>query len=236
MQMTVRIERFNPETDEEPYWAAYDVPAEPTSSVLDLLNHIKWHRDGSLAFRKSCGHGVCGSDAMQINGENRLACQQLVQDLIDGEEGKITVKSLPAFPIIKDLVVDQNRFFEKYRAVKPWLITDAPTPPRERLQTPEEHARIEDSGKCIMCGACTSSCPSMWADPDYIGPAAFMKAHRYEFDTRDDATEERLKVLDSKDGLWKCYTIFNCVEACPKNIQITRWIEALKRKAVTERH
>lgn len=236
MDITVKIQRYDPELDEAPHWESYEVSAEPTSSALDLLNHVKWHLDGSLTFRKSCGHGICGSDAMLINGQNQLACQNLVQDLVGEAGGTITFKPLPTLPVIKDLVVDQSSFFEKYRAVMPWLITDTPDPERERLQSPDEHEVIQDASKCIMCAACTQSCPSTWADPDFLGPAAMLKAYRFVFDSRDDATEDRLQVVDSKEGLWKCYTIFNCVEACPKGIDITRWLSALKRKSVTERY
>lgn len=236
MDLTVKIQRYNPETDAEPHWETYEVEADPMDRALDLLNHIKWHVDGSLTFRKSCAHGICGSDAMQINGENKLACSVLVQDLVGDKGGTITFAPLPAAPVIKDLTIDQTGFFEKYRAVKPWLMNTTPPPEKERRQTPAQHAVIEDATKCIMCGACTHSCPSTWADPDYLGPAAMLKAFRYTFDSRDHGTEDRLEIVDSKDGLWKCYTIFNCVEACPKGIDITRWLSALKRKAVTERY
>ncbi len=236
MQVTVKIKRFNPEKDREPYWQTFELNADPMDRALDLLNYIKWHLDGTLTFRKSCAHGVCGSDAMKINGENRLACQVLVKNVIKGDRGTITFEPLPAAPIIKDLVVDQSEFFEKFRAVKPWLITASPPPERERLQSPEEHELIEDATKCILCGACTHACPSTWADPDYLGPAALLKAYRYVFDSRDEGDEERLPVVDSSEGLWKCYTIFNCVEACPKEIDITRWLSALKRRAVTARY
>ena len=236
MQVTVKVKRFNPETDSAPYWQTYEVPAEPMDRALDLLNYIKWHLDGTLTFRKSCAHGVCGSDAMKINGENQLACQVLVKNLIKGDRGTITFEPLPTAPVIKDLVIDQSDFFEKFRAVKPWLITYSPPPERERLQTPEEHALIEDATKCILCGACTHACPSTWADPEYLGPAALLKAYRYVFDSRDEAPDERLPIVDSSEGLWKCYTIFNCVEACPKEIDITRWLSALKRKALVSQY
>ncbi len=212
------------------------MPADPMDRALDLLMHIKWHVDGSLTFRKSCAHGVCGSDAMKINGENKLACSILVQDLVGEKGGTISFEPLPAAPVIRDLVVDTTGFFEKYRAVMPWLITSGPAPERERLQSPEQHAVIEDATKCIMCGACTHSCPSTWAAPDYLGPAAMLKAFRYVFDSRDEEAEERLKVVDSKDGLWKCYTSFNCVQACAKGIDFRRWLSARKRKAVTTRY
>ena len=236
MNLTVKIQRYNPDTDDAPHWETYEVEADPMDRALDLLNHLKWHVDGSLTFRKSCAHGICGSDAMQINGENKLACSNLVQDLVGKDGGTITFAPLPAAPVIKDLAVDQSGFFEKYRAVMPWLVNHTPPPEKERRQSPEQHAVIEDATKCIMCGACTHSCPSTWAAPDYLGPAALLKAFRYTFDSRDQGTEDRLEIVDSKDGLWKCYTIFNCVEACPKGIDITRWLSALKRKAVTERY
>ncbi|MEF8817533.1 MAG: succinate dehydrogenase iron-sulfur subunit [Salinibacter sp.] len=233
MQLNLEVKRYNPDEDDEPHWESYEVPADPLDSALALLLHVKWHIDGTLSLRKSCAHGICGSDAMQINGENKLACSVLVQDLVDGDGDTITFAPLPSAPVIKDLIIDQSRFFEKYREVKPWLITDGPAPEQEREQSPEEHAMIEDASKCIMCGACTHACPSTWADPDYLGPAAMLKAYRYTFDTRDDGAQERLDVVDSPDGLWKCYTIFNCNEACPKDIDITRWLSALKRRAAT---
>ncbi len=233
MKINARIKRYNPEQDEAPHWEEYAVEADPLDSALSVLMHIKWHVDGTLTFRKSCAHGVCGSDAMKINGENKLACSVLIQDLVGKEGGTITYAPLPTGPIIKDLVVDQSRFFEKYRAVKPWLMTEGPAPERERVQSEAEFDVIEDATKCIMCGACTHACPSTWGDPDYLGPAAMLKAYRYTFDTRDDGAEERLPIVDSEDGLWKCYTIFNCNQACPKDIDITRWLSALKRKAVT---
>lgn len=235
MNVTVKIKRYDPERDAEPHWESYQVDADPMDRALDLLMHVKWFHDGTLTFRKSCAHGICGSDAMKINGENLLACSVLVQD-ITKEGGTVTFEPLPAAPVIKDLVIDQTGFFNKFRAVMPWLINDGPTPEKERLQSPEQHAIIEDATKCILCGACTHSCPSTWADPDYLGPAAMLKAFRYVFDSRDTEAEERLKIVDSKDGLWKCYTIFNCVQACPKGIDITRWLSALKRKAVTTRY
>ncbi len=236
MNLTVKIKRYDPERDSEPHWETYPVEADPMDRALDLLTYIKWHMDGSLTFRKSCAHGICGSDAMQINGENKLACSILVQDLVGHKGGTISFEPLPAAPVIKDLVVDQTGFFEKYRAVMPWLVNHTPPPEKERRQSPAQHAVIEDATKCIMCGACTHSCPSTWADPDYLGPAAMLKAYRYTFDSRDQATEDRLEIVDSKDGLWKCYTIFNCVQACPKGIDITRWLSALKRKSVTARY
>ena len=234
MNITVKIKRFDPDRDDAPHWESYQLEADPMDRALDVLMDIKWHHDGTLTFRKSCAHGVCGSDAMKINGENKLACSVLLKDLVkDG--GTLTFEPMPTARVIKDLVIDQTGFFEKYRAVMPWLINHDPAPEKERYQSPEDHAIIEESTKCILCGACTHSCPSTWASPDYLGPAAMLKAYRYVFDSRDQSTGERLKVVDSPDGLWKCYTIFNCVQACPKEIDVTRWLSALKRKAVTAR-
>ncbi|MEM1125473.1 MAG: succinate dehydrogenase iron-sulfur subunit [Bacteroidota bacterium] len=236
MKLNVKIRRFDPESGEAPHWQSFEVPADPMDSALALLLHVKWYQDGTLTFRKSCAHGICGSDAMQINGENKLACSVLVQELAKKDGDTVSFAPLPAAPVIKDLVIDQTRFFEKYRAVMPYLINDNPPPERERLQSPEDFEIIEDATKCIMCGACTHSCPSTWADPEYLGPAAMLKAYRYTFDTRDEGSDQRLKVVDSGEGLWKCYTIFNCVQACPKGIDITRWLSALKRQAVTAQY
>lgn len=235
MEINVKIKRYNPETDEAPHWETYTVQADAMDTALSLLLQIKWYVDGTLTFRKSCAHGVCGSDAMQLNGENKLACSVLVKDLASKDGDTISFAPLPSAPVIKDLVIDQTAFFDKYRSVMPWLINNSPAPELERLQSPEQQEMIEDAAKCIMCGACTQSCPSTWANPTYLGPAAFVKAYRYTFDSRDEGTAERLKIVDSQDGLWKCYTIFNCVQACPKEIDITRWISALKRRAVVER-
>ena len=235
MKLTVQVKRFNPEKDTAPQWQSFEVPADRMDTALQLLLYIKWHLDGTLTFRKSCAHGICGSDAMQINGENKLACASLVQDLASKDGDVIRFEPMPGSPVIKDLVIDTSRFFDKYRAALPWLVNENPPPEGERLQSAADHELIEDATKCIMCGACTHSCPSTWADPTYLGPAAMLKAYRYTFDTRDEGASDRLRVVDSKEGLWKCYTIFNCVQACPKNIDITRWLSALKRRAVLEK-
>jgi len=229
MKVHIKIQRFNSEVDQEPYWSEHDVEAEPTDRVLDVLNQVKWFQDGSLAYRRSCAHGICGSDAMRINGRNRLACKALVKDV----GGKITVQPLMGLPIIKDLVVDMEGFFAKYRAIKPYLINDEPEPERERLQSPAQHARIDDTTKCILCAACTTSCPSFWAaDGEYIGPAAIVQAHRFTFDSRDRGGPERLDILADEMGVWRCRTSFNCVEACPRGIDIVKAIADVK-KAIT---
>ena len=227
MLLEVTIRKFDPEKDKAPYFRTYSVEADPDERFLDVLNRIKWEQDGTLTYRKSCAHGVCGSCAMFINGENLLACTTLVKDL---KTNRIKVEPLPGADIDKDLAINQDDFWEQYRKVKPYLINDDPPPARERLQSPEEFDRIEESTKCILCGACTYSCPSKWADPDYLGPAAMLKAYRFIFDSRDQAGEERLGILDSKKGIFKCYTIFNCVEACPKEINLTWHFSQIKKK------
>jgi succinate dehydrogenase / fumarate reductase iron-sulfur subunit len=225
MQATLKIQRFNPERDQKPHWEEYQVEVDPTDRLLDALHQIKWYQDGTLAFRRSCAHGVCGSDAMTINSVNRLACKVLMRDL----GNRITVEPLRGFPIIKDLVVDLEPFFEKYRSVKPYFITYEPDPPVERFQSQEDRARFDDTTKCILCGACTSSCPSFWGNPDYVGPAAIVQAHRFIFDSRDQGANERLEVLNDRDGVWRCRTIFNCVGACPREIDVTRAIGEVKK-------
>jgi succinate dehydrogenase / fumarate reductase iron-sulfur subunit len=225
MQVTLRIQRFNPEKDQKPYWKEYQVEVEPTDRLLDALHQVKWYQDGTLAFRRSCAHGVCGSDAMTINSVNRLACKVLMKEL----GAKITVEPLRGFPIVKDLVVNMEPFFDKYRLVKPYLITYEPDPPVEQYQDPEDRSRFDDTTKCILCGACTSSCPSFWGNRDYVGPAAIVQAHRFIFDSRDQGANERLEILNDRDGVWRCRTIFNCVGACPREIDVTRAIGEVKK-------
>jgi succinate dehydrogenase / fumarate reductase iron-sulfur subunit len=224
MQVTLRILRYNPETDKRPHYETYKVEAEPNDQVLDLLNQVKWYQDGTLAYRRSCAHGICGSDAMRINGANRLACKVLVKDL----GRKITVEPLMGMPVEKDLIVDMEPFFDHYRSVMPYLVNDDPPPTRERLQSPEQRARFDDTTKCILCAACTTSCPSFWASGEYVGPAAVVQAHRFIYDSRDQAGAERLRVLNDRMGVWRCHDIFNCTEACPRDIEVTKAIGEVK--------
>lgn len=231
MEITLKIRRFNPEQDSEPHWESYAVEVDPSDRLLDALHKVKWEIDGTLTFRRSCAHGVCGSDAMRINGVNRLACKTLVKDL--GPE--VTVEPIKGLTVEKDLVVDMEPFFEAFRAVKPFLITSTPEPTRERLQTQADRDRFDDTTKCILCAACTSSCPVFWTDDQYFGPAAIVAAHRFIFDSRDDGTEERLEILNSKDGVWRCRTTFNCTEACPRGIEITKAIQEVKRALIFRR-
>jgi succinate dehydrogenase / fumarate reductase iron-sulfur subunit len=218
MRVHLRIRRFNPEADEEPHWEEYRVDAEPTDRVLDLLHQVKWFQDGTLTFRRSCAHGVCGSDAMLINGRNRLACEYLVRDA----GRRISVEAIRGMPLVKDLLVDLDGFWDKYKQVMPYLVNDeVPADGRERRQSPEERERFDDTTKCILCAACTTACPVFWTNPDYVGPASIVNAHRFIFDSRDRAGEERLEIMADADGVWRCRTVFNCVEACPRGINIT---------------
>lgn len=225
MEVTLKIRRFNPELDLRPYWAEYQIEAEPTDRVLDLLNEVKWEHDGTLSYRRSCGHGICGSDAMRINGVNRLACKILVKDM----GPQITVEPLGAFRVLKDLIVDMEPFIDAYKDVKPYLINDTPPPVRERLQSPEERALFDDTTKCILCAACTSSCPIFWTNGRYIGPAAIVNAHRFIFDSRDTAPDEHLRAMEAPSGVWRCRKAFNCTEACPRGIRITEHIGEVQR-------
>jgi succinate dehydrogenase / fumarate reductase iron-sulfur subunit len=224
-RLTVRILRYNPETDEVPYYKEHVVEVDPTDRVLDALNMIKWYQDGALTYRRSCAHGICGSDAMRINGVNRLACKVLVRDV--GKQ--VTVEPLMGFRVIKDLVVDMEPFFAQYRSVLPFFINDSRTPERERLQTVEDRERFDDTTKCILCAACTTSCPSFWANDEFVGPAAIVNAHRFIFDSRDEAAQERLERLNDREGVWRCRTIFNCTEACPREIKVTKAIGEVKK-------
>ena len=224
-RLTLRILRYNPETDEVPYYKEYAVEVDPTDRVLDVLNMVKWYQDGAVTYRRSCAHGICGSDAMRINGVNRLACKVLVRDVGD----RVTVEPLMGFRVIKDLVVDMEPFFAQYRSVLPFFINDTRPPERERIQSVEERERFDDTTKCILCAACTTSCPSFWANDEFVGPAAIVNAHRFIFDSRDQAAGERLERLNDREGVWRCRTIFNCTEACPREIKITRAIGEVKK-------
>jgi succinate dehydrogenase / fumarate reductase, iron-sulfur subunit len=232
MQVTLKIYRYNPEKDEKPYYQDYKLQAEPTDRILDLLEYIKAHLDGTLSFRRSCAHGICGSDAMRINGRNYLACKVLVRDL---STSIITIEPMLGLRAIKDMIVDMEPFFEHYRSVMPYLVNDEPLPRGERLQSPEQQERFDDTTKCILCAACTTSCPSFWANGKYVGPAAIVAAHRFIYDSRDRAAAERLQILNDHFGVYRCHTIFNCTEACPRDIKITQAIGEVKKAIATGR-
>ncbi|MBI4728339.1 MAG: succinate dehydrogenase iron-sulfur subunit [Acidobacteria bacterium] len=230
-EATIRVLRYDPDAGGAPRWQTYRVPYEPMDRVLDALHAIKWRADGTLAFRRSCGHGICGSDAMVINGQNALACKVLIKDLSQ----PITVEPIRGLPVHKDLVVDMEPFFDAYRKVLPFLVNDDPAPDRERLQSPADRARYDDTTKCILCAACTTSCPVFWGDGQYAGPAAIVNAHRFVFDSRDRASNERLAVLSDKVGAFRCRTVFNCTRACPRDIHVTRAIQEVKSEILKRR-
>ncbi len=228
---TLKIRRYDPERDSEPHWERYEVPYEASDRLLDALHYVKWNIDGSLAFRRSCAHGVCGSDAMRINGANKLSCKVLVRDL--GPE--ISIEPIKGLPVEKDLIVDMDPFFDAVKAVKPYLMTDDHEPTRERLQSAADRERFDDTTKCILCAACTTSCPVFWNDGEYFGPAAIVNAHRFIFDSRDSGAEERLEILNEKEGVWRCRTTFNCTDACPRGIEVTKAIQEVKRALIFRR-
>jgi succinate dehydrogenase / fumarate reductase iron-sulfur subunit len=232
MKLTFRIRRFNPEVDKKPYWGEYTLDeVEKTNSVLELLHRIKWEQDGTLTLRRSCAHGVCGSDAMRINGVNKLACKVLVDTLSVRDGQKVQVEPILGLPVVKDLVVDFEPFFDHYRNVMPYFVPKDPSTPangRERLQSPEDREKFDDTTKCILCACCTTSCPSFWASGKYVGPAAIVAAHRFIFDSRDGAANDRLNIMAEPDGVWRCRTIFNCTPACPRDIEVTRAIGEVK--------
>jgi succinate dehydrogenase / fumarate reductase iron-sulfur subunit len=228
MKISLKIYRFDPEKDVDPHYDHFSLEVDPTERILDMLETVKGYHDGALAFRRSCAHGVCGSDAMRINGHNALACKVLVQNLATDQ---ITIEPMLGLRVIKDLIVDMDPFFNNYKSILPYLINDEPLPAdgKERLQSIQEQERFEESTRCILCAACTTSCPTFWSTGKYVGPAAIVNAHRFIFDSRDRGAAERLNILNNQSGVWGCRTVFNCTEACPREIPITRVIAEVKR-------
>ncbi len=229
-KVTLKLFRYNPETNKKPHYDTFELEAAPTDRVLDLLEQVKGYKDGSLSFRRSCAHGVCGSCAMRINGQNMLACKTLIQDL---PGNKITVEPILGLPVLKDMIVDMEPFFDNYKSVMPYFINNDPEPSAERYQSIEDRERFDDTTKCILCGACTTSCPSFWANDEYVGPAAIVNAHRFIFDSRDQGAADRLQILNDQFGVYRCRTIFNCTVACPREIQITKAIGEVKKAIAT---
>lgn len=227
MNCTFIVYRFDPASDRGPNYREYTIDADSTDKILDCLNKIRWQQDPTLAYRHSCAHGICGSDALMINGKVELACQKLIRDYKTANN--FVIEPLPLFKVIKDLVVDLNPFFEKHRHVRPYLINDEEAPQRERLQQAENQATIEPALRCILCASCTSACPIGRTNPNYLGPAALLRAFRYIFDSRDTATESRLAQIDNPDGIWGCRTMWWCTEVCPKQIPVTRCLGQIKR-------
>jgi len=227
--MIFNIYRYNPEVDAKPYFQDFELnDLDPGTMLLDALLKIK-EQDSTLSFRRSCREGVCGSDGMNINGVNRLACVTKVVDL--GE--RIELRPLPGLPVIRDLIINMDQFYKQYKAVKPFLIGIEPEPEVERLQSPEERERLDGLYECILCGCCSTACPSFWWNPDkFLGPAALLQASRFIEDTRDSAMEERLEQLDDAYKLYRCHSIMNCVQVCPKELNPTKAIGRIKERMV----
>ena len=227
--MRIRIQRFDPDRDAKPYMKDYDIQLEPSDRMLlDALVRVK-AADDSFAVRRSCREGVCGSDAMCINGKNGLACVTKIVDLKE----PIELMPLPGLPIIRDLIVDMTQFFHQYHSVRPYLINNDPPPEKERLQSPEDRLELDGLYECILCACCSTSCPSFWWNPDkFVGPAGLLQAYRFLADSRDQATNERLDNLEDPYRLFRCHTIMNCVDVCPKNLNPTRAIGKIKEMMV----
>jgi len=223
--MQVSLYRYNPDTDETPWMqeVEFDLPKGKDLMVLDVMGMIK-ERDQSFTYRRSCREGVCGSDGVNMNGKNGLACITPVSEVVD-RKGRLVIRPLPGLPVIRDLVVDMNMFYKQYQKVKPYLQNDTPTPNRERLQSPEDRAKLDGLYECILCACCSTSCPSFWWNPDkFLGPQALLAQYRYLADSRDTATEERLSELDDPFSVFRCRGIMNCVSVCPKGLNPTKAI------------
>ncbi|MEW5806211.1 MAG: succinate dehydrogenase iron-sulfur subunit [Acidobacteriota bacterium] len=231
-EVTFRILRFDPTMDHAPAFQDYKLAVKGALTVLEGLFEILENQDGSLGMRYSCRSAVCGSCAMHINGAYRLACETQIRHL---NSRVITIRPLAHLPIIKDLVVDMGPFFEKYKRIKPYLEASTSIPDKEFIQSPRKRKRLNEIIDCILCGACYASCTMTLTDPEYLGPAALMKANRFVQDSRDEITRERLAIVNDENGVWRCHTIFNCQIACPKNLNPTHSIAQLKQKVIINR-
>ena len=224
------IYRYDPDKDERPYMQKLDVELKPTDKMLlDAIVRIKNDVDDSISIRRSCREGVCGSDAMNVNGKNTLACITNLNDLKE----PIVLRPLPGLPVIRDLIVDMTYFFNQYHSVRPYLVNNTPPPEKERLQSPQAREELDGLYECILCACCSTSCPSFWWNPDkFVGPAGLLQAYRWLADSRDEATTERLDNLEDPYRLFRCHTIMNCVDACPKGLNPTRAIGKIKEMLV----
>lgn len=231
--ITLSIYRFNPEQDKKPYMKDYTLAVSTKVDImlLTLIERIKAEQDSSLTFRRSCREGVCGSDGMNINGKNGLAC---VTSFFELKTDKVVLRPLPGFPIIRDLVVDMAQFYAQYEKIEPYLQNDAPAPAKEHLQSPEEREKLDGLYECILCGCCSSACPSYWWNPDkFIGPAGLLQAQRFLADSRDTAKDKRLKNLEDPFSVFRCRTIMNCAQVCPKGLNPTKAIGDIRKEMLT---
>lgn len=233
MMMTFEIYRFDPQKDEKPYYQTYEIDRELVRGqmLLNALEDLKEFQDDTLGFRRSCGEGVCGSDGMNINGKNGLACVTRLVDL----PKKVRIQPLPGFPVVRDLIVDMEQFFDQYKKVKPYLMNDQPTPETERLQSPEDRVKLNGLYECILCGCCSAACPSYWWNPDkFVGPAGLLASYRFIADSRDTCKKERLENMKDPFSAFRCRTIMNCASVCPKGLNPTEAIRKIKTEMVTE--
>jgi succinate dehydrogenase / fumarate reductase, iron-sulfur subunit len=232
--LTLSIYRYNPEVDAKPYMKDYEITVSTKSDtmLLVLLEQIKNEQDPSLSFRRSCREGVCGSDGMNINGTNGLACITHISKL---KTNKIVIRPLPGFPVIRDLVVDMGQFYQQYERIEPYLQNDEEAPARERLQSPEERSKLDGLYECILCACCTSSCPSFWWNPEkFVGPAGLLQAHRFLADSRDTATFKRLDDLQDPFSVFRCRTIMNCTNVCPKGLDPSKAIAEIRQQMLRD--
>lgn len=232
--MHVSVYRYNPESDDQPHMQdmSVELPEGRDLMVLDVLALLK-EQDPSLSYRRSCREGVCGSDGMNMNGKNGLACITPVSEAARG--GKLVLRPLPGLPVVRDLVVDMAQFYRQYEKIKPYLINESPPPARERLQTPQERAKLDGAYECILCACCSTACPSFWWNPDkFVGPAGLLQAYRFLADSRDTATEERLADLEDPFSVFRCRGIMNCVNVCPKDLNPTRAIGKIRTMMLSQ--
>ncbi|KTD14610.1 succinate dehydrogenase iron-sulfur subunit [Legionella gratiana] len=233
-KLTVSIYRYNPEVDAKPYMKDYEleIPVKSDPMLLTLLERLKAEQDPSITYRRSCREGVCGSDGMNINGTNGLACITHVSQL---QTDKVVLRPLPGFPVIRDLAVDMSQFYQQYERIEPYLQNDEVAPARERLQSPEERAQLDGLYECILCACCTSSCPSFWWNPEkFVGPAGLLQARRFLADSRDTATTQRLDKLQDPFSVFRCRSIMNCTNVCPKGLNPTKAIADIRVQMLTQ--
>lgn len=232
--LTLSIYRYNPEVNSKPYMKDYEltIPLKSDPMLLTLLERLKAEQDPTITYRRSCREGVCGSDGMNINGSNGLACVTHISQL---NTDKVVIRPLPGFPVIRDLVVDMSQFYHQYERVEPFLQNDEIAPAQERLQSPEERAQLDGLYECILCACCTSSCPSFWWNPEkFVGPAGLLQARRFLADSRDKATEHRLNKLQDPFSVFRCRTIMNCTNVCPKGLNPTKAIAKIRTQMLSQ--